>query len=63
VLVAPAAVLLAASPLLVAFGGGVTRYTEATARQVMEPAMYVEAVLTQRPASPKRPPAPPGLVD
>jgi multicomponent K+:H+ antiporter subunit D len=62
-LLAPVAVLLAASPLMVAFGGGITRYTEATARQVMEPALYVEAVLTQRPAAPERPLAPPATVD
>lgn len=58
-LIAPAALLLAASPLMVAFGGGISAYTEATARQVRDPGPYVAAVFGRLPVSPGRPLAPP----
>jgi multicomponent K+:H+ antiporter subunit D len=54
-LIAPAALLLAMSPLMVAFGGWLTAYTEATAAQITDGRGYVEAVLGQPPASPLRP--------
>ena len=54
-LIAPAALLLAMSPLMVAFGGWLTAYTEATANEVIDGRGYIEAVLGQPPASPLRP--------
>jgi len=57
-LIAPAALLLAMSPLMVAFGGWLTGYTEAAAAQVIDGRGYIEAVLNQRPASPLRPTSP-----
>lgn len=52
---APAALLLAASPLLVAFGGDLSEVAHATADQVMSGTGYVEAVLGLAPVSPDIP--------
>lgn len=48
---APTVFLLAASPLLVAFGGRITQFAEATARQAIDGAAYVQAVREQTPIS------------
>jgi multicomponent K+:H+ antiporter subunit D len=44
----PAAVLLAAGPLLMLLARPVLDYATATARQLREPAAYVETVLANR---------------
>jgi multicomponent K+:H+ antiporter subunit D len=51
----PAAALLAASPLLVIFGGPMTELAQATAEQVLDTPAYVAAVLDQAPVSAKIP--------
>jgi hypothetical protein len=41
----PVILLLVCSPLLVTLSGPVTAFTEATARQLLHPAGYLESVL------------------
>jgi len=51
----PALLLLAGSPLLVLFGGSITGYTNATARQLADTTGYIEGVYRLAPVSPRIP--------
>ncbi|AGA90560.1 formate hydrogenlyase subunit 3/multisubunit Na+/H+ antiporter, MnhD subunit [Thioflavicoccus mobilis 8321] len=51
----PVGILLAASPLLVVFGGPLSELAQATAEQLSDTSGYIEAVLGQAPASARIP--------